>query len=97
MLVLVGTARGATFADGLAAFESGAFADAAAAWSPLAENGDSNAQYGLGRLYQRGLGVERDPLRACALYLKAAEAGHAGAQFSLGTLYDDGDGVVRDT
>ena len=72
-VALAGAARGQTFGDGLAAFESAAFADAAAIWAPLADAGDLNAQYGLGRLYQRGLGVARDLMRSVQSLSRAPE------------------------
>lgn len=53
---------------------------------PKAENGDSEAQYQLGRHYDYGWGVERDALEAAKWYEKAAIQGHIEAQHSLGLL-----------
>ena len=41
---------GADFAEGLAAYERGAYVEALAAWRPLAEGGDPQAQMGIGEL-----------------------------------------------
>ena len=45
--------------------------------------------------YENGEGVERDPVRAAALYCKAARLGDAEAQFNLGWMYANGRGVER--
>ena len=57
----------------------------------------------LGRLYEAGAGVEKDPAQAERLYsqasaqrLKAAEQGDVGAQLQLGLQYLHGEGVQRD-
>ena len=96
LLAVPATAGAQTFADGLAAAEAGDFATAMTLWRPLAEAGDHDAQYGIGRLYRDGLGVAADPLRAFPWFQKAAEAGHVGAAFSLAAMYDAGDGVAQD-
>jgi TPR repeat protein/serine/threonine protein kinase len=62
---------------------------------PLAESGDRDAQFGLGWLYDRGLGVGRDEEKAGAWYQKAAEKGHVLAQLNLGSMYEYGAGVPQ--
>ena len=62
----------------------------------LAEQGDAEAQYRLGRLYTKGLGVPQDYTQAADLYRKAAEQGNAAAQRNLGWLYTKGLGVPQD-
>ncbi|MDP6476164.1 MAG: tetratricopeptide repeat protein [Alphaproteobacteria bacterium] len=62
----------------------------------MANDGDSTAQTALGLLYERGLGVPRDPAMALVWYRRAAEQGDALAEFHIGSLYERGDGVVRD-
>ena len=58
-----------------------------------AEQGDKEAQYQVGRCYEKGEGVPVDKEKAVEWYKKAAEQGHAEAQFYLGGCYWDGDGV----
>lgn len=58
-----------------------------------ADDGDVEAEFAVGRHYDEGLGVERDPAIAALWYARAAEKGHAGAQFALGRKYAAGDGV----
>ena len=42
----------------------------------LAPIGDKYSQYMVGHMYENGLGVPRDPVRAAAWYVVAAERGH---------------------
>jgi len=62
----------------------------------LAESGDANSQYNLGRMYAKGEGVEKDEATAIEWYLKAAEGGSAAAQHNLGLRYTNGQGVEKD-
>jgi TPR repeat protein len=63
-------------------------------WEPLAESGQAEAQYGLGFLYESGLGLARSDKSAFDWYRQAAEQSHPRAQFNLGILYMEGRGVV---
>jgi len=62
----------------------------------LAEQGDANAQFNLGWMYNNGEGVEQDFKEAAKWYRKAAEQGDAEAQSNLGLKYDNGEGVEQD-
>ena len=61
----------------------------------LAEQGEAQAQYRLGFLYQFGQGVPQDYERAVMWYRKAADQGYANGQFYLGFMYSIGLGVTR--
>ncbi len=61
-----------------------------------AREGDADAQVTLGRRYEVGDQIARDPARAALWYGRAAQQGNAFAQSSLGYLYVKGDGVPRD-
>ncbi len=61
-----------------------------------AAQGDANAQYRLGALFEQDLGVKPDYVRARQWYEKAASQGEANAQYRLGVLYDQGLGVEPD-
>ena len=63
---------------------------------PLAEAGNSEAQFYLGALYNLGEGVEEDYGKAHEWYEKAAAQGYAAAQNGLGDLYKYGLGVKGD-
>ncbi|OGV66124.1 MAG: hypothetical protein A2283_15270 [Lentisphaerae bacterium RIFOXYA12_FULL_48_11] len=56
---------------------------------------DAEAQYNLAVCYYKGDGVEKDPVKALELLMKAAERGNAGAQGGLGIIYASGDGVEK--
>ena len=61
-----------------------------------AEQGDAEAQYKLGEMYDTGEGVIEDDTEAVKWYRKAAEQGHRNAQWQLGYKYEYGSGVVVD-
>ena len=66
---------------------------AAASFEQAAKQGNADAQYQLGFMYETGQGVEQDYRRAAQWYEKAAAQGHAQAQYQLGCLYREGLGV----
>jgi len=55
--------------------------------TPLAEEGNAEAQVLLGNMYLTGRGVLQDPDRAIKLFKASAEQGNADAQFFLGSIY----------
>ena len=65
-------------------------------WRDAAQAGVAAGQWLLGRCYQDGLGVPRQPAEAFRWYQKAAEQGYAPAENSLGICYSRGDGTRRD-
>lgn len=65
-------------------------------WSTRALAGDAAAQYYVGEIFERGLGVPPDYEEAASWYRKAAEQGHAGARVNLAHLYEKGLGVEQD-
>jgi uncharacterized protein len=73
--------------DAQAAYDRGKYAVALDLWQPLAEQGDPDAQTGLGNMYLGGYGVARDEASAMVWFRKAAEQGHANGRLSLGSLY----------
>ena len=86
----------AGFKEGERAFDKGDYAEAAAQWRPLAEDGDARAQTNLGHLYRLGQGVERDYAQALKWYRRAADQGSTRAQANLGNMYIKGFGVDAD-
>ncbi len=77
---------------GMEAYDKGDYATAFEEWRPLAEQGDANAQYNLGVMYNHARGVPQDYEKAFHWYSKAAEQGHASAQYNLGLMYELGQG-----
>ncbi len=81
-------------ADGIRAYQQERYADAITILSPLAEQGDRNAQDLLGASFEEGRG---DFVTAAYWYRKAADQLQPDALTRLGELYEDGDGVPQDT
>lgn len=63
---------------------------------PAAKEGDIDAQYNLGFMYETGWGVRIDEKAAVKWYQEAADAKHDMAQLRLGMMYYVGKGVPRD-
>lgn len=84
------------FEDGAVAFKSGDYATALKLWRPLAEQGDTSAQYNLGTIYGLGKGVPQDYAKAMMWHRKAAELGLAQSQRILGSMYRQGVSVPQD-
>ena len=61
-----------------------------------ADQGDAEAQFGLGLVYTLGHGVPQDYAKAREWYEQAAAQGYADAQALLGVLYALGQGVPQD-
>jgi len=53
------------------------------------------SQYTLGKMYEYGLGIDRDDAKAIELYKLSAERGFDKAQYNLGKMSRDGRGVRR--
>ena len=84
------------FQKGLAAAHSGDFATALREWTPLAKQGNADAQYNLGVMYNEGKGVPQDDKTAVKWYKLAAKQGYAHAQYNLGVMHERGEGVPED-
>lgn len=65
-------------------------------WLTPAQAGDTEAQFYVGQIFEKGLGVPPDYAAAAEWYRKAAEQGYASAQINLGSLYETGRGVEQD-
>lgn len=61
-----------------------------------AEQGDANAQFALGQMYEHGRGVPQSFVEAIKWYQASANQGFATAQSTLGYLYQYGEGVKKD-
>ena len=92
----VGTSSGADYEKGLNAFLAGDYTTALGEFRPLAESGHAIAQFNLGVLYDKGLGVPQDFEIALMWYTLAADQGYASAQTALGEMHNKGQGVPQD-
>jgi hypothetical protein len=96
LILFFGTAASADFQKGLDAYESEDYAAALEEWKPLAELGEADAQFYLGKIFANGLGVTQDYMAAVKWYKLAAEQGKIEAQNNLGFMYAEGNGVAQD-
>jgi len=75
---------------GLLASEAGDYQRALTAWQPLAQEGDSAAQFNLALMYHGGLGVAMSEQEAVRWYQESATNGYARAQEFLAAAYREG-------
>ena len=84
------------FEDGVAAYEKKDYKTALKKFTPLANQGNADAQFNLGVMYDVGQGVVQDHKQAMRWYTLSAEQGNASAQLNLGLNYFNGKGVLQD-
>jgi TPR repeat protein len=77
----------ANLESGKRAYEQKDYAAALREFSPLAEQGNADAQLYLGKMYMMGQGVIRDPDQAMKWLKASALQGNADAQFFVGSYY----------
>ena len=75
---------------------SGLYSSVQALASDSASKGDLLGEYFLGSLYYYGYGVDKDQVKAAALYKQSADQGFEMAENDLGVMYQSGTGVPRD-
>jgi len=78
-----------------AAYDKGDYERALSLWQQRAAKNDPVAQFSIGVMYERGLGVAVDTAEAVRYYRTAAKAGFAAAQFNLGAAYESGRGLEK--
>lgn len=79
------------------AFDRSSYSTALKVWLDEAKAGSAEAQYYVGQIYEKGLGLDPDYATAARWYNKAADQGYSAAQISLGFLYEMGLGVEQDS
>lgn len=84
--LLAATPALADYIDGVQAYRYEQYGKALAAWRPLAAKGDPEAEYSLGMMYYRGLGVVKDPVKAYVLFARAEAGGEKAAAPMLGRV-----------
>lgn len=83
LLLLACPAWAGSFGEGQARFTAGDYKGAYESWLPLAEKGNARAQYSLGILFEKGLGVEMDLKQAEGWFSRAADQGYGPAVSAL--------------
>ena len=91
--LLPGAASMADLETGLAAYMEGDYETSLTECQPLAEEGNAEAQFCVGRLYANGFGVDMNDDLALQWYGAAAAQGHCEAQYNLGLMNSNGWGV----
>jgi len=86
----------AGFDEGVTAFQAGDLELAAKEFRAAAEAGNFEAQFNVGLMYERGIGVSKDERESLVWYRKSAEQGYSNAQFNLGVMYENGRGTAVD-
>jgi len=76
-----------------AAFDAGKYQEAKTLAEEAAAKSDGPAHTLLGQIYEQGLGVPQDFVKAAEWYAKGATLGDAHAQFSLGVFLAEGRGI----
>jgi len=87
VLLCASCSVGADLASGKRAYEEKDYATALKELTPLAEQGNSDAQVILGRMYWMGQGVLQDTSQAIKWFEPSAKRGNADAQFFMGSYY----------
>lgn len=83
-------------AEEVSAQRRGDYETARREYLEAAQDGNSNAQNNLARLYRQGLGGPVDMKQAVYWFSKAAQAGQVSAETSLGDMYETGDAGAVD-
>ncbi len=96
LLLLLGSPAWADYEGGMDAYQKGDYATALKEFRPLGDRGHAKAQYNLGLMYARALGVPLDYGLAAQWLERAAKQGLAPAQSNLAVLYVAGRGVPQD-
>jgi TPR repeat protein len=71
------------------------YAEALRWYRKAADQGDPDAQYGLGLMYSLGQGVAQDYAESARWLHKAADQGNASAEYGLGRMYHEGRGLSQ--
>jgi uncharacterized protein len=99
LLGIAGEVWSADFQKGWRAYLKRDYATALHEWIPVAEQGNAQAQFYLGRMYEYGVyggAVTRNIATAFKWYRLAGEQGFLDAQYRLGVMYEYGKGVSQD-
>jgi TPR repeat protein len=77
--VLASAAYAGPLEDGVKAYTKADYSTAVRLLKPLAESGNTDAQYLMAGMYAKGQGVPEDKVRAYVMYDKAAQGGDPDA------------------
>ncbi len=86
VMVLAASQAWADLKAGVEAYERGDYATALTEFRPLAQQGDADAQFIVGAMYDRGEGVPKDQVKAHMWFSLAAAQGYEVARKSRDIL-----------
>ena len=95
-LGLINSSNADSYKPGIKEYMEFKFTEAIEILSPLAAEGDDEAQLYLGVIYRNGDGVEVDNFKAFKFFKQSAEQGNAWSQKHLAWMYIDGKGALKD-
>ena len=95
LLLLSTVGWSADYWKGLEAYNKKDYRTALREWRPLAEEGNVNAQFNLGVMYNHGRGVLQDYKTVVKWLTLAAEQEAVRAQYALAMMYTKGRGVPQ--
>ena len=95
IVIIISQGVHADFNTGMSAAKAGDYKVAYEEWLPIAEQGDTAAQFNVGLLHSKQLIPQASPEGAVKWYLLAAHNNHTHAQFNLGIKYDKGLGIKQ--
>lgn len=84
------------YVQGLNAYKDQKYLQAFKLWRELAQQGHGRAQYGLGLLFEEGLGLKQDYKQSAKWYALAVKQNVVPAFVNLGHLYAQGKSVEKD-
>ncbi len=82
--------------EALEAFDAGQYAVALPELTYLGDENNDVALFYLGKIYQEGLGVKANPVRALGYFKRAADAYNADGAYHAGKMLLNGEGVTAD-
>ena len=83
--------------EGVDALNKGDYETAIKHFDLLAKHGSANAQFYIGKMYEKGISFKKNDYWAHHWINKAAQLGLPDAQYTLGYFYRNGVGVVKDS
>ena len=92
---LGGARRNGHVSDALTAYTKGDYKTALKLLLPMAEEGNSFAEFTIGKMYVYGEGIPKDPKKGIFYMQRAADKGLAIAQYHLAQVYTKGLGVPK--
>ena len=96
VLSLAATPAVADYDEGMRAYRIRDYTSALKEFKVAGEKGHAEAQYYLGNMFVRGMGVNQSDKEAMRWFSASADQGHAASQFNVGLMLMEGRGQRKD-